>query len=121
MSIEPINPNAILIRTSKGNILITHEIESILEIKIYSSCIKNYLESIIHPHCALIDGELILRNNKSFNAIQSAVMTEIGKPDFIYKVFDCIPQWNQNNYYQNRVSEIGKYIKELGFIQFLNS
>ena len=44
MSIEPINPNAILIRTSKGNILITHEIESILEIKIYSSCIKKYIQ-----------------------------------------------------------------------------
>ncbi len=38
-----------------------------------------------------LDGELMLRDrSKSFQAITSAVMSEDGKPDFVYNVFDYV-------------------------------
>jgi DNA ligase-1 len=37
-----------------------------------------------------MDGELMLRNGAGFNAVQSAIMCEDGKPDFVYHVFDLV-------------------------------
>ncbi len=37
-----------------------------------------------------MDGELILRNSKSFNDCQSAFMSEDGEPDFTFVVFDHV-------------------------------
>lgn len=35
------------------------------------------------------DGEILLRNTKDYNEVQSAVMTRLGEPDFKYVIFDC--------------------------------
>lgn len=51
-----------------------------------------FVQSVLGPSGACVpvgfDGELMLRDNPSFNAVQSAVMREDGEPDFVYHVFD---------------------------------
>lgn len=42
-----------------------------------------------------LDGELMLKNG-DFNAVQSAIMSEEGEPDFVYNIFD---QCDNNPYY----------------------
>ena len=49
-----------------------------------------------------LDGELMIKTG-DFNSVQSAVMSEHGRPDFVYKVFDY---WhNLNHGYARRMSE----------------
>lgn len=47
-----------------------------------------------------LDGELMLRQG-DFNSVQSAIMSEEGKPDFVYNVFDVY----STKGYQDRVTE----------------
>lgn len=50
------------------------------------------------------DGELILRKPSTFNEISSAIMSEKGKPDFVYCVFDNW-EWGRLTYLE-RIAEI---------------
>jgi DNA ligase-1 len=53
--------------------------------------IRNWLNDYTkngYANC-MWDGELLLRNTKDYNAVQSAVMSKDGEPDFYYCVFDC--------------------------------
>ncbi len=79
--------------------------------------IRDRLEHHKFDTPALIDGELIIEG-KTFNEIQSAVMSEEGEPNFIYKVFDCLKEWNSVGYEQ-RLNSLS-FIRHPN-IEFLNS
>ena len=49
------------------------------------------------------DGELLLHHTKDYNSVQSAVMSRDGRPNFYYKVFDCVvDKKNWGMPYKNR-------------------
>jgi len=51
------------------------------------------------------DGELVLRNNDSFNACQSAFMSEDGEPDFVFMIFDYVSS-DLNKGFRDRFEEL---------------
>jgi DNA ligase-1 len=54
-----------------------------------------------------VDGELFLQDPKStFNQVQSAVMSEDGEPDFVYKVFDWVHRGDIQEPYLNRIGRL---------------
>lgn len=51
-----------------------------------------------------MDGEILLKGNKPFNEISSAVMSFEGQPDFEYHVFDYVPdEQAKDEEYQSRL------------------
>ncbi len=85
--------------------------------KIPNKYVRAKLEGI-KSSCVLIDGELILEN-KTFNEIQSAIMSEYGEPNFIYKVFDCLVYWSFSPY-KERLENIAFRVPKASFLEFLN-
>jgi len=66
----------------------------------------------------LIDGELIIEG-KTFNEVQSAVMSEEGTPNFIYKIFDYLLKWDSTSYLKR--SETLHMAFPLNYARILNS
>lgn len=54
-----------------------------------------------------LDGELILRSG-DFNSVQSAIMSEMGTPDFVYTVFD---DYSINAGYKERIEQVSSTFK----------
>lgn len=67
----------------------------------------------------LIDGELIVKG-KTFNDIQSDVMTENGAPNFTYVVFDCINAFADERFEHRQINNL-PLIKYMDRVEFLNS
>src|SRR5436190_18530590 len=55
--------------------------------------VRKQLESNLPKNVVLFDGELIIRN-RTFNGIQSAIMSEDSESNFIYIVFDILEKWD---------------------------
>lgn len=51
---------------------------------------NKYIQSTLKGLPDGLDGELTLRYKSNFNEVSSAIMSEDGKPDFVYLVFDII-------------------------------
>ena len=51
------------------------------------------------------DGELVLKNSKSFNECQSAFMSEAGEPEFVFMAFDYVSS-NLDKPFEQRIKEI---------------
>ncbi len=79
--------------------------------------VRHILENFISIYPSLIDGEIILRGNKTFNEIQSAIMSEDGEPDFAYIIFDWVEDWNSD--YNTRWNK--KRLVLRPYIDYLNS
>ncbi len=82
--------------------------------------IRNKLESSLSKNVVLFDGELIIEG-KTFNEIQSAIMSEEGEPDFKYIVFDFLEKWDNTFGYKDRISIFPFPFLGLPFIEILNS
>ena len=41
-----------------------------------------------------VDGELVLRDGSPFNKVSSAIMSQEGSPDYVYKIFDYVVNGN---------------------------
>lgn len=52
------------------------------------------------------DGEIMLRQPAAFDAVQSAVMSESGEPDFVYNIFDC---WIAPQGYRDRLARMEEF------------
>lgn len=87
------------------------------------------LLSILLPNG--VDGELVLTNMKSFNEVQSAIMSYEGQPDFEYHIFDYVSNdlmepylermENLNSWYNNsRDKVVKKRIKIVNPIRICN-
>lgn len=64
--------------------------------------VRGLLEYYMHKDWSW-DGELILPG-KSFNEISSAIMSEDGKPEFVYKIFDVVGgEKSLNEWYHTRM------------------
>ncbi len=72
---------------------------------------RESLEALDLPE---LDGELILRDSKSFNSVQSAFGSHGGKPNFRFVVFDCFDKPTQP--YERRFERVAKWLQhnELG-------
>jgi len=57
------------------------------------------------------DGELVLRNSDSFNACQSAFMSQDGEPDFKFMIFDYVSS-DLNKGFLDRLKELKKTMIE---------
>ncbi len=79
--------------------------------------VREKLETFTNSLPILLDGELVLKGDKTFNEIQSAIMSEHGEPDFNYIIFDTINDWNMS--YMDRILKKQLYLRS--FIQYLNS
>ena len=62
------------------------------------------------------DGELILRNSDSFNACQSAFMSEDGEPDFKFMVFDYVSS-GLDREFQSRLSDLSAVMLDKVWMQ----
>ncbi len=81
--------------------------------------VRKTLESNLSKNIVLFDGELVLEN-KTFNEIQSAIMSENGEPDFKYVVFDLLESWNSLGY-KDRTKVFPFPFLGLSFIKTLNN
>jgi len=59
--------------------------------------IRTKLEAFKNKPPVLIDGELVIQG-KTFNEIQSAIMSEDGEPNFRYIIFDALNEWSNESY-----------------------
>lgn len=59
-----------------------------------------------------LDGELVLRGNRPFNEISSAVMSFDGEPDFEYHVFDYVTT-SLDEKYQDRLDNLLCFLENL--------
>lgn len=81
---------------------------------------NNYIRLLIEQHCPNgFDGEIVCPN-KTFNEIQSLVMSEEGEPEFIFQVFDYVKN-DLKKEYINRLEDLHYFSKnnKFSFIKFL--
>jgi DNA ligase-1 len=62
---------------------------------------NSYIQKMLNSCPPNLDGELILKN-KTFNQIQSAVMSDDGEPDFTFYIFDVVNEFG----YSERLEEL---------------
>ncbi len=75
---------------------------------------NNYIRNMLElSDIDNLDGELIIKD-VSFNEISSAVMSENGKPNFTYMVFDLYGSED----YQTRMKQLNRHVK-LPYIEYL--
>ena len=65
--------------------------------RIPNKFVRNKLEAFKNRPPVLIDGELVIQD-KTFNEIQSAIMSEEGEPNFKYIIFDALNEWSNESY-----------------------
>ena len=71
---------------------------------------NKFVQEQLLPYSHLqLDGELMVQGD--FNSVQSAFMSEQGKPDFIYHVFDCFK--TASSPFISRLAEADKIVTEL--------
>lgn len=67
------------------------------------------------------DGELVLNNTDEFNSVLSAVMTEDGRPDFIFQVFDdfTCPDQGFLERYESLINRFGPISRLYEYVKLL--
>lgn len=69
---------------------------------------NRYIREMLEQQCPDgLDGELMIKN-ANFNSVQSGVMSEDGKPDFEYWVFDYVDASGLHTPYMNRMEGLGR-------------
>jgi DNA ligase 1 len=69
--------------------------------------IRTYLSDVLPTG---LDGELVLKGNKSFNDVQSKVMSFDGEPEFEYHIFDYVKD-DLNKPYLDRMEDLKDWYK----------
>jgi len=76
---------------------------------------NNFVRTYLEEHCLEgWDGELVVEG-KSFNEIQSLIMSEDGEPDFTYEVFD----WYSATTYEERIQDLKRLDNDDKRVKFL--